>query len=77
MCGKSGGHAWQGVCMAGGHAWQGSGVWWGWGMRDRTRPLQQTVRILLKCILVRSIISFGVCYHCYQTMLSKMMTVCL
>ena len=49
MCG-GGGHAWQGgsvcgreACMAEGHAWQ------------ERRPLQQTVRILLECILVRNV----------------------
>ena len=51
------GHAWHegmhggGACMAGGCAWQG-------GMHDRVCawqerwPLQRTVRILLKCIVV-------------------------
>ena len=47
-----GGHAWQGACVVGGmhgggHAWQG----WGHVWQERW-PLQQTVHILLECILV-------------------------
>ena len=48
------GHTWQGACMAGGHVWQGKCVWQG-GMHGRGQerwPLQQTVCILLECILV-------------------------
>ena len=56
------GHVWQGSCMTAGvcgrvyvwwggmhdrgHAWQGGHVW------QERRPLYQTVRILLECILV-------------------------
>ena len=63
VCG--GGHVWQGVCMAGGHAWWGGACvargscvarracMAGGGRAWQQRlPLQQTVRILLECILV-------------------------
>ena len=40
------GHAWQGGMHCSGHAWQGGHVW------QERQPLQQTVRILLECILV-------------------------
>ena len=52
------GHAWQGGMCGGGYVWQGGHVWQGvacvagrhaWQER---LPLQQTVRILLQCILV-------------------------
>ena len=59
MCGRGacvagehawwGWHAWQGVCMERG-AWWG-GAWQG-GVHGRRWPLQQTVCILLECILV-------------------------
>ena len=47
------GHAWCGACMAGGmhgggHAWQ------------EIRPLQQTVRFLLECILVKELFEPGI-----------------
>ena len=54
MCGRVG--MWQGVCMAGGMC--GRRVCMEGGMHGRghawqeRRPLQRTVRILLKCILV-------------------------
>ena len=44
-------HVWQGVCMAGGHVCQGVCMAGGHAWQER-RPLQQTVRILLECILV-------------------------
>ena len=55
----AGGHTWQGPCMAGwrlgrGHVWQGRCVWQGdMHCRGKERlSLQQTVCILLECILV-------------------------
>ena len=60
----SGGCAWQGVCVAGWPAWQGMCVAGGGGMHGRghawqeRRALQQTVRILLECILVGINLSF-------------------
>ena len=42
----------KGDCMAGGHVWQGACMAGGvCGVVER-QPLQQTVRILLECILV-------------------------
>ena len=53
LCG--GGHVWQGVCMAGGM--HGRGVVGGHAWQER-RPLQQTVSILLECILVFQVLPF-------------------
>ena len=60
--GMAGVPEWQGACVAGmcvhgeghvwwGHAWQGGHAWWGHAWQER-QPLQQTLRILLECILV-------------------------
>ena len=66
VCGR--GHPWQGnMCGGGVHdkgghglwgcAWQGECMWQGHAWQDR-RPLQQTVRTLLECILVYEHILF-------------------
>ena len=47
-----GGMCGHGVCMAGGHAWPGGMCGRGGYVWQVRWPLQQTVRILLECILV-------------------------
>ena len=51
MCGRGGMHGrgmhGRGACVAGGHVWQLGHAW------QERWPLQQTVSILLECILVK------------------------
>ena len=58
MCGW--GHVWPGGMhgmWSGGHMVGGGHAWWGHTWQER-RPLQQTVRILLECILVEVYFNF-------------------